>query len=339
VAVLGGTGGGAPVLGIERYLAYFESDCEDGGDIGVSASPTTGLVPVNEPDDQEETAAVKSNDVLGIVNHPLSEEKKVKEAEKLENTADNDIHTGLLLLIPLVLGIGKLNPVYYPQLHAVLGMPHSVGIVGGRPGSSVYVVGCQGESLLYLDPHTIQPAATSKADWESFSCDVLRTMWLSSLDPSLALGFYCRNKKQYLDLCERLKTLEEVNRGMPLICVREGMGEAGEEGGNGEPQEWEEEEEEEEEEEDEDEEDLSEEKREDRFDEDELEGDVSGKEEQQEVEREDSEFSEVPMVVNGSGGRAVMEKDEEQDEVDEEEMQRRISELRQQSSKSVWELV
>ena len=103
-------------------------------------------------------------------------------------------------------------------------MPQSVGFVGGRPGSSVYVVGCQGESILYLDPHTIQPAACCDGDWRSFSCDVLRTLSLLSLDPSLALGFFCTSKDEYIDLCGRLRELERENMGTPLVCVREGMG-------------------------------------------------------------------------------------------------------------------
>lgn len=31
-----------------------------------------------------------------------------------------------------------------------------MGIVGGRPGSSLYFVGVQGHSVLYLDPHEVQ---------------------------------------------------------------------------------------------------------------------------------------------------------------------------------------
>jgi cysteine protease ATG4 len=288
VGVLGGTGGGAPVLGIDRYLSYFEDNINN--------------------DDNPATATTTNSS---------NKDNTVAEA------------AGFLLLIPLVLGIGKLNPDYYPQLRAVLAMPHSVGIVGGRPGSSVYVVGCQGESLLYLDPHTIQPAATSASDWESYSCDVLRTMWLSALDPSLALGFYCKNKEDYLDLCEKLKELEEMNPGMPLVCVREGMGEAA--GDGGEPQSWEEDEIEEEEEE------------EVNFDEDEtLELDNANKEdldeEEGEKERQYSELNDVPIMGNGGGGGDVVLEGKEEEEA-EEEMQRRISELRQQSSKSVWEFV
>lgn len=39
------------------------------------------------------------------------------------------------------------------QYQAILRIPQSVGIAGGRPSSSVYFVGSQGDSLFYLDPH------------------------------------------------------------------------------------------------------------------------------------------------------------------------------------------
>jgi hypothetical protein len=49
----------------------------------------------------------------------------------------------LLLLIPLTLGVGKVNELYLPQLQRVLTFPQSVGIVGGRPGASLFFVGYQ----------------------------------------------------------------------------------------------------------------------------------------------------------------------------------------------------
>lgn len=50
---------------------------------------------------------------------------------------------GLLVLVPVVLGVERLNSVYTQQLKAILRWPHSVGIVGGRPGHSYYFMGFQ----------------------------------------------------------------------------------------------------------------------------------------------------------------------------------------------------
>lgn len=106
------------------------------------------------------------------------------------------------------------------QLLVTFSMPQSLGIVGGRPDASLYFVGAQGESLLYLDPHQVQKAATSDADWWTFRCEVLRTLPISAIDPSLALGFYCQGEADFDDLCSRLSELESLHRNCPLICVR-----------------------------------------------------------------------------------------------------------------------
>lgn len=50
----------------------------------------------------------------------------------------------------------QVNERYLPQLSSVLSFPQSVGIVGGRPGASLYFVGVQGGAVLYLDPHEVQ---------------------------------------------------------------------------------------------------------------------------------------------------------------------------------------
>ena len=103
-------------------------------------------------------------------------------------------YLGELVLAPSL----QLNPVYLPELCATLGMPQSVGVVGGRPASSLYFVGFQGESVLFLDPHQVQAAACDDVDWATFRCDVLRTMALPAIDPSLALGFYCGGAGEWL---------------------------------------------------------------------------------------------------------------------------------------------
>ena len=50
----------------------------------------------------------------------------------------------------------QVNPRYVPQLQTVLQWPQSAGIVGGRPSSSLYFVGCQEGHVIYLDPHEVQ---------------------------------------------------------------------------------------------------------------------------------------------------------------------------------------
>ncbi|MCD7459846.1 Cysteine protease atg4a [Datura stramonium] len=65
--------------------------------------------------------------------------------------------TPVLFLVPLVLGLDKINSRYLPLLAATFGFPQSLGILGGRPGASTYIVGMQDDKAFYLDPHEVQP--------------------------------------------------------------------------------------------------------------------------------------------------------------------------------------
>lgn len=52
--------------------------------------------------------------------------------------------------------LAQLSEAYVPQLKEVLSMPQCIGIVGGRPSSSLYFIGFQEDNIVYLDPHHVQ---------------------------------------------------------------------------------------------------------------------------------------------------------------------------------------
>ncbi|KAF9465112.1 hypothetical protein BDZ94DRAFT_1254537 [Collybia nuda] len=64
----------------------------------------------------------------------------------------------VLVLIGIRLGIDGVNPIYHDTIKLLYTFPQSVGIAGGRPGSSYYFVGSQADNLFYLDPHHTRPA-------------------------------------------------------------------------------------------------------------------------------------------------------------------------------------
>ncbi|KAJ6599654.1 hypothetical protein B0H10DRAFT_2196476 [Mycena sp. CBHHK59/15] len=59
------------------------------------------------------------------------------------------------VLLGIRLGLDGVNPVYYETIKMLYTFPQSVGI--GRPSSSYYFVGVQGEGFFYLDPHHSRP--------------------------------------------------------------------------------------------------------------------------------------------------------------------------------------
>ncbi|XP_028804686.1 cysteine protease ATG4 isoform X1 [Neltuma alba] len=132
--------------------------------------------------------------------------------------------TPLLLLVPLVLGLDKVNPRYIPLLHSTFTFPQSLGILGGKPGASTYIIGVQNEKAFYLDPHDVQQVVNINGDDQevntsSYHCNGIRHIPLESIDPSLAIGFYCRDKDDFDDFCFRASKLADESNGAPLFTV------------------------------------------------------------------------------------------------------------------------
>ncbi|KAL8473418.1 hypothetical protein ACS0TY_030311 [Phlomoides rotata] len=129
-----------------------------------------------------------------------------------------------VLLVPLVLGLEKVNTRYLPLLSATFKFPQSLGILGGKPGASTYIVGIQDEKAFYLDPHEVQQVVhieseSLNVDTSSYHCNIVRHIAVDSIDPSLAIGFYCRDKSDFDDFCLRTSDLVDQSNGAPLFTI------------------------------------------------------------------------------------------------------------------------
>ncbi|KAI5451359.1 Cysteine protease atg4 [Naganishia albida] len=140
---------------------------------------------------------------------------------------------GVLILAGVRLGMQGVNPLYHESIKALFTFPQSVGIAGGRPSSSYYFIGTQGDNLFYLDPHFTRPAiplqtaaaaaAESSSDayserllsaytleqLKTFHCEKVKKMSISSLDPSMLMGFLVRDREDWEDLRRRLNNLPQ----------------------------------------------------------------------------------------------------------------------------------
>ncbi|XP_006005315.1 cysteine protease ATG4B [Latimeria chalumnae] len=139
-------------------------------------------------------------------------------------SADDDLllWKPLVLLIPLRLGLSDINEAYIETLKLCFMLPQSLGVIGGKPNSAHYFIGYVGEELIYLDPHTTQPTV-DQVDCcfipdESFHCQHPPCrMRISELDPSIAVGFFCKTEEDFEDWCQQMKKLPLTKGALPMF--------------------------------------------------------------------------------------------------------------------------
>eukprot|EP01105_Mastigella_eilhardi_P018187 TRINITY_DN4207_c0_g1_i2.p2 TRINITY_DN4207_c0_g1~~TRINITY_DN4207_c0_g1_i2.p2 ORF type:complete len:231 (+),score=52.18 TRINITY_DN4207_c0_g1_i2:1151-1843(+) len=124
-----------------------------------------------------------------------------------------------LILVPLRLGVERLNEEYLPELKKLLSLPQSVGLIGGRQKESLYFVGFQDDNLIYLDPHIVH-----KADFvqhpETYHCQFPQSVDMREIEPSLAVGFYCSNVADARNLVDALTVIQN-HTSFPVVSAAE----------------------------------------------------------------------------------------------------------------------
>ncbi|XP_019398550.1 PREDICTED: cysteine protease ATG4B isoform X3 [Crocodylus porosus] len=128
----------------------------------------------------------------------------------------------LVLLIPLRLGLTDINEAYIETLKHCFMMSQSLGVIGGKPNSAHYFIGYVEEELIYLDPHTTQPAVEPSDSGcipdESFHCQHPPCrMSIAELDPSIAVGFFCNTEEDFNDWCQQIKKLSLIRGALPMF--------------------------------------------------------------------------------------------------------------------------
>jgi len=128
----------------------------------------------------------------------------------------------IVIFIPLRLGINKINDIYIPTLKETFKFPQSMGIIGGKPRGALYFVAIQNDDVIFLDPHsvnTVVPLDGEHLSTLSYHCDRPLKMPITNLDPSLSLGFYCRDKVQFDDFWKRTQVVMQMDN--PIFSVAE----------------------------------------------------------------------------------------------------------------------
>jgi cysteine protease ATG4 len=166
-------------------------------------------------------------------NHPLSEIPSITNHHHRSKISTIEWNSSLLILIPLRLGLEKFNASSYsvPLAH-MLSLPQSVGFLGGSPRHALWFYGADsdGRKVYGLDPHVVQraPRRCRKCHngdhgngssylheivftdeyLRSINCPNISVMATKKIDPSLALGFYCRDCKDYESFCSLVQAMK-----------------------------------------------------------------------------------------------------------------------------------
>lgn len=130
----------------------------------------------------------------------------------------------LLLLIPLRLGLNEINSVYINGLKTSLKIPQSLGVIGGKPNLALYFIGCVGDEVIYLDPHTTQRSASIEEDREidlTYHCKFASRIPITDIDPSVALCFFCATERDFKSMCKMMQEelLEPEKQPLFELCA------------------------------------------------------------------------------------------------------------------------
>lgn len=115
----------------------------------------------------------------------------------------------VLLLIPARVGCGRnIGQTTFIALERLLQARQSVGIVGGVPNRSYFIVGTSGQRILFLDPHmTVQPAYVNETTLgvHGETASTLPSVAWNRIDSSLVIGFFVTSGSEWADLCVYLQ--------------------------------------------------------------------------------------------------------------------------------------
>jgi cysteine protease ATG4 len=146
----------------------------------------------------------------------------------------------VLILIPTMLGLEKINESYYTPLLKCFETKYNVGVLGGKPKKSFYFIGKQKNNILYLDPHHVKPALLSINESENkisfhnifnlketfskrFLYDdddqLFNNIDIEELDPCMLICFLLKNKDDFKRWKEYIEKNININRDISLFSV------------------------------------------------------------------------------------------------------------------------
>ncbi len=122
--------------------------------------------------------------------------------------------SALIIIVSLRLGLKTIEKRYISHIVRLLQLHQSLGIIGGPACQAIFFPGLNNVNgklhLAGLDPHAAQPARDPesfpcKVKLESIRCESAFCMLPDKLEPSLALGFYCHDRNDFIDFYNEIR--------------------------------------------------------------------------------------------------------------------------------------
>jgi cysteine protease ATG4 len=109
----------------------------------------------------------------------------------------------MLMILPVKLGIDKMDEKYQCMLVDMLKESCSMGIIGGSGTSSYYYVGVDsGGKIYYLDPHELR-----KSNDMDYTVKKVHQTPFASNNPSIALAFFITTEEELEAILEKYKDI------------------------------------------------------------------------------------------------------------------------------------
>jgi cysteine protease ATG4 len=129
---------------------------------------------------------------------------------------------GVLVMMPLMMGVRKIQKEYRKAFKGLLKCKFSMGIIGGKPKSALYLVGYKQSSVIYFDPHYVQRAHNSLTDFKrhinTYHCREMFTADIVELESSISAGFYFRDMEAF---CEFERFIGEKSYLKDFVVIKD----------------------------------------------------------------------------------------------------------------------
>ena len=106
----------------------------------------------------------------------------------------------VLVIVCARLGLKQVEPEYLQLLQAFFACSLNMGLLGGKPGEAYYLVGIQGQSMIFLDPHCTQDAvnpANIRQRHTSYHESSAKRILYTKLDASVGFAFLLKKDSDF----------------------------------------------------------------------------------------------------------------------------------------------